>query len=152
MIQIETDSPEQTRRVAAKLGALCETGDVILLEGPLGAGKTCFAKGLAQGLEITSVVRSPSFVLLSRYPGRVPLAHLDLYRIDELASIDDLGLEEQLEDAVLVIEWGDKVRERWGNAIHIRIVETGEQGRRLEAHATGPKATEKLTNWHRSLH
>ena len=151
MIQIESDSPERTRKLAARLGAICETGDVILLEGPLGAGKTCFAKGLAQGLEISNVVRSPSFVLLSRYSGRIPLAHLDLYRIDEIASIDELGLEEQLEDAVLVIEWGEKVRERWSNAIHIRFVETGESDRILEAHAIGPSAKEKLAIWQKSL-
>jgi len=146
-IRFDSDSPSTTAKLGESLGRVCRAGDVILLIGSLGAGKTCFVKGLARGMGIRSTVRSPSFVLLARYPGRVPLAHLDLYRIEGRAAIDDLGLEEQLDDSVIVVEWGDKIGDRWNNVLHIEFEETGEQSRRMQVSARGAVAAGRLREW-----
>ena len=97
-----------TEALGAALAACLEAGDVLVLVGPLGAGKTRFVAGLARGLGAGSRVRSPSFTLLNEYRGDRLLLHLDLYRL-EPREVDGLGLEEQIERGVLVAEWGDKL-------------------------------------------
>jgi tRNA threonylcarbamoyladenosine biosynthesis protein TsaE len=96
---------------------------------------------------IDRVVRSPSFIILSRYPGPVPLAHLDLYRVDGEAAIDDLGLDEQREEAVLVVEWGEKLAGRWSDVIRIRLDETAADGRRLVTTAGGEESRRRVEDW-----
>ena len=87
-------------------------GDVFLLSGPLGAGKTCFTQGLARGLGVEGYVRSPTFVLMTRHHGRLTLHHIDLYRIGSPEEAWDLGLDEQLFDSgVCAIEWADRAEE-----------------------------------------
>jgi tRNA threonylcarbamoyladenosine biosynthesis protein TsaE len=102
-------SPEDTRALARSLAGVLEPGDVILLAGPLGAGKTEFAKGLAEGLGVKDTVVSPTFTLTRQYQGRLPLLHVDVYRLDHGQEFLDLGLDHDLDtdEAVTLIEWGD---------------------------------------------
>ena len=105
-------SPEQTRQLGRAVGERARAGDVYLLSGPLGAGKTCFTQGLALGLGVEGYVRSPTFVLMTRHHGRLVLHHVDLYRIGSPAEAWDLGLDEQLFDSgVCVIEWAERAEE-----------------------------------------
>lgn len=108
-VDIVSGSAEHTRSVGSALGKLAEAGDVILLVGPLGAGKTCLTQGVARGLGVVENVVSPTFVLLREYRGRLPLFHLDFYRLDSVDEISSLGLEEYLfGDGVCVVEWAEK--------------------------------------------
>ena len=108
-LTLQTAGPEQTRRVGELLGRQARPGDVFLLSGPLGAGKTCLTQGLAAGLGVEGYVRSPTFVLMTRHYGRLTLHHLDLYRIGGPEEAWDLGLDEQLfGDGVCVIEWAER--------------------------------------------
>jgi tRNA threonylcarbamoyladenosine biosynthesis protein TsaE len=85
------------------------SGDVVLLTGELGAGKTTFVRGVAQGMNSTAPVASPTFQLVRVYHGRVQLAHVDLYRIENQAELGDLGLDELADQGAVVVEWGDRV-------------------------------------------
>ena len=91
------------------LGERLATGDVVLLTGELGAGKTTFVRGVAQGIGSHAEVASPTFQLVRVYPGRVQLAHIDLYRVESSAELADLGLEELADQGAVVIEWGDRI-------------------------------------------
>jgi len=106
-ITIVSRSAEETRGIGRALGALLVAGDVVLLAGDLGAGKTELTKGIGSTLGVDGVIVSPTFTLARRYPGRVPLVHVDLYRLDRVQELLDLGLEEEGDDAVIVVEWGD---------------------------------------------
>ena len=111
-IQLHTGSPEETQRLGKIIGEQARPGDVYLLSGPLGAGKTCLTQGLARGLGVEGYVRSPTFVLMTRHTGRLTLHHIDLYRIGSLAEAWDLGLDEQVfSDGVCVIEWAERAEE-----------------------------------------
>lgn len=107
-----TRSEEETKDLAARISRLLVPGDVLLLAGELGTGKTCFVKGLAEGLGVEEKVLSPTFTLLREYRGRVPLYHLDAYRLEGPDDLFDLGVEEYLEgEGIMAVEWGDRVRE-----------------------------------------
>lgn len=107
-VTLRTTSPRQTRAAAAAVAALLRPGDVIALSGELGAGKTCFVQGAAAALGVTDRVTSPSFLLRREYVGDVPLLHLDVYRLDTLGEVVDLGWEDALDRAyVTFVEWGD---------------------------------------------
>ena len=104
-----THGARQTAALGRQLGALAAAGDVYLLSGELGAGKTCLIRGIAAGLGVAEHAFSPSFVLVREYHGRLPLFHMDLYRLTDLDEIADLGLEEYLfGDGVCAIEWADR--------------------------------------------
>ena len=108
-LAVESRSPQQTQRLGRLLGQAARPGDLFLLVGELGTGKTCLTQGIARGLGIDGYVRSPTFVLVTEYQGRLPLYHIDLYRIDDLRETQDLGLDEYTDgDGVCVIEWADK--------------------------------------------
>lgn len=110
MIELECESEIDTRAAAGRLAALCRPGDVIVLEGPLGAGKTAFTSGLADGLGVEELVVSPSFVLMRRYDsGFLPLVHVDVYRIRSTGEFEDIDALEEGREGVVVIEWGDVV-------------------------------------------
>jgi len=105
-----TSSPEETEAAGEELAASLRVGDLVLLAGELGAGKTTFVRGLARGLGSTAGVQSPTFQLVRVYPGRIQLAHVDLYRLESGADLTDLGLDDLLEAGVVAVEWGDRLR------------------------------------------
>jgi tRNA threonylcarbamoyladenosine biosynthesis protein TsaE len=110
MTQITCPTPDDTRAFASKLAALAQPGDVVVLAGPLGAGKTLFTGGLAAGLGVDEAVVSPSFVLVREYrSGFLPLIHADIYRLGTFNEFTDLDVFEHAADGVLVIEWGDAI-------------------------------------------
>jgi tRNA threonylcarbamoyladenosine biosynthesis protein TsaE len=127
-------SPEDTRALAARLGALLAPGDVVALNGELGSGKTEFVHGLAQGLEIPpDLVASPSFTLVHEYPGRLTLIHLDLYRLEDLPLELLPDLEEYLAgDQVVAVEWARRLAPLLpGDYLEIDLEVTGEDDRRF---------------------
>jgi len=107
-MNVATGSPAQTRQLGEELGAAAEPGDVVLLSGELGAGKTVFVQGIAQGMGYEGQVSSKSFVIMGEYTGRVKLYHADLYRLEEPEQVEELGLGELTEDGVLVVEWPER--------------------------------------------
>ncbi len=108
-LRIKSNSAEETREIGRIIGEQAQPGDVYLLTGPLGAGKTCLSQGIGRGLGVEEDLRSPTFVLMTRRQGRLTLHHLDLYRIDDPLEVWDLGIDEQLFDqGVCVVEWADK--------------------------------------------
>ena len=110
MIKAATTSVDDTRDLAAEVAALAAPGDLIVLAGDLGTGKTAFAQGFARGLGVEEPVTSPAFILVHTYEGRLPLVHLDVYRLETMQELVDLGIAELLDDgAVTLIEWGDAV-------------------------------------------
>ncbi len=110
MITARTSSVADTRSLAAEVAPLARPGDLVLLSGDLGAGKTAFVQGFARGLGVAEAVTSPAYVLVRPYEGRIPLLHLDVYRLEHLQELQDLGISELLDDGgVTVIEWGDVV-------------------------------------------
>jgi tRNA threonylcarbamoyladenosine biosynthesis protein TsaE len=122
-LTITTHSESETADVGRQLARSFVAGSVVLLIGDLGAGKTAFVRGLAQGLGIApEEVSSPTFTLMQEYRGgRVPLIHVDLYRLNDSREIDDLGLEELGLESVLAIEWGEKLPRKLADAIEVRI-------------------------------
>jgi tRNA threonylcarbamoyladenosine biosynthesis protein TsaE len=108
---LQTDSVETTRAVGAAVSTLARPGDLLLLSGELGAGKTAFAQGFGAGLDVTEPITSPTFVLARDYDdGRIPMHHLDVYRLEQMNEVFDIGLPEVLDDGgVTLIEWGDAI-------------------------------------------
>lgn len=110
MIHAHTHSVDETRALAAAIAELARAGDVVLLAGDLGAGKTAFAQGFGAALGVTEPITSPTFTLLNQYAGRLELHHLDVYRLEQLAEVLDIGLPELLDEGgVTLIEWGDAI-------------------------------------------
>ena len=125
-------SPAETRRIGARLGRLLEPGDVLLLQGELGSGKTMLAQGIGQGLAVVEPVKSSSYVLLNEYHGRLTLYHADLYRLEEPAQVAELALEEVAEPGVLAVEWPERAWEELPpEHLLVRIEEAGLRERRL---------------------
>lgn len=130
-----------TRALGARLAARLFDGAVVLLDGPLGAGKTAFAQGVAAGLGVDGPVPSPTYVLVAEYPdARLPLRHADLYRLDALADALALGLEERVgEEGVWLVEWASRFPELWpADRLEVRL-DVHDGGRRARLRATGPR-------------
>lgn len=107
-MSIRTTSADATRALAARLATALRPGDVVVLGGDVGSGKTTFAQGLARGLGVSVRVTSPTFALVREYEGQVPLVHLDVYRLEHLQEVRDLGFDEIVGgDSVVIVEWGD---------------------------------------------
>jgi len=137
-----TGSPEATQSLAAALGGVLDAGDLVLLVGELGAGKTAFVQGLARGLGIDEPVTSPTFMIVHEYEGRLRLAHVDVYRLDRVQDLYDLGFDELVDDdRVTVVEWGDRI-EHLVPAEHLVVrIEPGaaDNDRVLELAYHGPR-------------
>lgn len=131
MMPVVTDSEAETAAVGRRLGAGLAPGNVVLLEGPLGAGKTAFVRGLVEGLGgRPDDVTSPTFTLVQAYGGRTPVQHVDLYRLSP-PEVDDLGLDELGEGAVLAVEWPDRWRDPPPDALRVTLALAGEGRRRI---------------------
>lgn len=135
---VVTESEEQTAAVGERLAGNLGPGDVVLLFGDLGAGKTAFVRGLARGLGASGDdVSSPTFTLVQEYPGRIQLFHVDLYRL-EPAEVDDLGLDELVAgDGVVAIEWAERWKGRPDDVVEVGIEDLGEDTRRIRIERTG---------------
>lgn len=138
------DNETALQAFAAQVAPYLAPGDVLLLDGDLGAGKTSFTKGLARGLGITDYIKSPTFTLIREYPaGRLPLYHMDLYRLED-GGAGDLGLEEYFEgDGVSVVEWPDYLGEALPDGyllIHFLKDDFDDNKRTLTFEAVGPRA------------
>lgn len=148
---VECDTEKDTRQLACSLGELAEAGVVVALLGDLGAGKTVFAKGLARGLGVKEhrYVCSPTFTLINEYEGRVPLYHVDLYRLKDPDELFALGIEEYLYgDGVCAVEWFDRFREDWPpHTLEVRIEFVEGGGRRLNVRARQPEAAALGRRW-----
>lgn len=107
---VAVPSADLMRQFGASLAELLEAGDVVALSGDLGAGKTCLVQGIARGLDVPVSVTSPTFVLMRQYAGRIPLVHVDVYRLSALSDVNDLGDEVLAPDCVTAIEWADVIR------------------------------------------
>ena len=125
MIHLESGSPEETRSIAGAVAVLSRPGDVIVLAGPMGAGKTAFAGGFAAGIGVPpdDPVVSPTFTLVHTHDsGRMPLHHADLYRLSSVGEVDDLGLRELADlGGVVLVEWGDAALDRLGDVLVVTI-------------------------------
>jgi tRNA threonylcarbamoyladenosine biosynthesis protein TsaE len=108
-VRISTESPAETSEVGRCLAAALRPGDVLALEGQLGAGKTCFVQGLAEGLGVQGRVASPTFIVMRCHRGPVPLFHADAYRLGSGQELLDVGLEDWLAEGVVAVEWADQV-------------------------------------------
>jgi tRNA threonylcarbamoyladenosine biosynthesis protein TsaE len=140
---IVANSAEDMRRLGVRLGQAMGMGDVVALIGPLGAGKTTFAQGLAQGLGVTADrhVASPSFALVNEHPGRTPFVHVDFYRIRTRAELPELGIEEAYDRAATAIEWADRFPDALPlDHLQITLAVEGTDRRRLDLRATGPRS------------
>ncbi|WP_191557751.1 tRNA (adenosine(37)-N6)-threonylcarbamoyltransferase complex ATPase subunit type 1 TsaE [Metabacillus idriensis] len=129
---VRTNSPEVTTKLAVRLGELVNPGDVITLEGDLGAGKTTFTKGLAKGMGIRKNVNSPTFTIMKEYrDGRLPLYHMDVYRMED--SEEDLGFDEFFEgEGVTVVEWAHLIQEQLPpDRLGIRILRVEDESREI---------------------
>ena len=109
MLDVVTTSPAETEAAGEQFGERLAPGDLVLLKGDLGAGKTTFVRGLMRGVGSPAHVASPTFQLVRVYPGRVQIAHVDLYRLEDGADLVDLGLDELLDQGAVVVEWGDRL-------------------------------------------
>lgn len=116
-MRIESKSVADTMAVGRRLASLLRPGDVVLVSGRLGAGKTVFVAGIAEGLGVDDRVTSPSFVLVRSYEGFMRLTHADAYRLDSTAELEDLDVSETLGDGVLVVEWGNAFESLFGDDV-----------------------------------
>ena len=157
VMRAATKSVDDTRELAASLAPLAKAGDVVLLAGELGAGKTAFTQGFGRGLGVGETITSPTFTLVQTYEGRLRLIHVDVYRLDQLQEIVDLGITELVdEDAVALVEWGDlaepvlptdflEVRIAYGDGDDARTFELTTVGRAWAARASAVASA--VTQW-----
>jgi len=143
-LELITRSPEQTQEFGKRLGKIARPGDVILLVGKLGAGKTCLTQGIAWGLDIDEYAASPSFVLVRELYGRLPLYHVDFYRLENLEEIAELGLDEYFYGkGVSVVEWAEKALSLLpAENLLIEMEYVADSERRLELKSSGQRYRE----------
>ena len=134
-LKLNSHSLEQTQLLGSYLGELAQKADIFLLIGELGTGKTCLVQGIARGLDVKEYAFSPSFVILREYHGRLPLYHIDFYRLDHIEEIAALGLEEYFYgDGICVVEWAEnglQVVPRDNLLITIHYIPASETGRSI---------------------
>ena len=152
-------SADSTQRVASHLGCVAREGDVVGLIGAIGAGKTTFTQGLARGLAVDDAYRvcSPTFTLINEYPGRVPLVHMDFYRLGAIDEVLDLGVEEYLGGSyVCAVEWFELFGSLYADYVRVEMrADQGENdlalGRRILISACGDRSARLLNAWSRRL-
>ncbi|HYU56602.1 MAG TPA: tRNA (adenosine(37)-N6)-threonylcarbamoyltransferase complex ATPase subunit type 1 TsaE [Actinomycetota bacterium] len=139
-LQVVTASPSETRAVGAALAPLLAPRDLVSLGGDLGAGKTTFVQGAAAGLGVAEPVTSPAFVLVREYRGAIPVVHVDVYRLNRMQEVLDLGFEEYLDSgAVMFVEWGDVIEALFPQTfLAIEFTTLAGDERRLSFHPGGP--------------
>ncbi len=144
---LRIDSASTMQRLAAQLGRVLEIGDVIALTGPLGAGKTTFVQGLAEGLGVPAErhVASPTFALVNEHPGRINLVHVDFYRIRSPAELPELGIEEAYDRAATAIEWAERFPD-WlpDDTLHLSLEVADSGARILRGQSSGPRSQSLL--------
>ncbi len=141
---------DETKAFAASLASCAQPGDIFVLSGDLGAGKTQFSQGFAAGLGITEPVTSPTFNLVFEYPaGRIPLYHFDVYRLEDISELDDIGFYEMLDgDGICLVEWGEKFLEAFeDDFVHITIAHAEGDLRTLTVEPHGLRAAELVRAW-----
>ncbi len=140
-VRVTASSPLATRALAAELATVACAGDLICLWGELGAGKTVMAKGFGAGLGVTSTINSPTFVLMAEYDGRLPLFHLDLYRLADAADALGGGLLDDRQSAgVTLVEWPDRLGPALpAERLDVRIDGSGDDPRQITVSALGPR-------------
>ena len=138
-------TPDETRRLGNAIARCLRPGDLVALVGPLGAGKTCLVAGIAEGLGVEGRVASPSFIIARHHPGRVPLVHADAYRLSAAEDLLDAGLEDWLAEAVVAVEWADRVTEVLpDDVVWIEIAIGGDGAREIKMKASGPRSRRVL--------
>lgn len=131
MITFTTTSAEETVELGKKIGSFLKKGDIIAMQGTLGAGKTTITKGIAQALGINETITSPTFCLISEYEGKMPLYHMDVYRLDGAEDFANLGTEDMLYgEGVSIIEWSEKIMEELPHKTIILKLEPHDDGAR----------------------
>lgn len=152
VLDIVSHSLAQTQRLGARLGELLHGGELLLLDGDLGTGKTSLTQGIAEGLGVREVVSSPTFTLLKEYEGRLPLYHFDLYRLDDASEILDLGFEEYFESGgVCVVEWANKAEYIWPSEhLRVRLKIVSETKRGMLLSGQGARYIDLLYEFRRS--
>jgi tRNA threonylcarbamoyladenosine biosynthesis protein TsaE len=147
MLVVESSSAHETKTWGRRLASVLEGGELLGLIGELGAGKTCFVKGLARGLQLNEEeILSPTFTMIQEHRGRLPLYHIDLYRL-EAVGIDDLGMREYLfSDAVAAVEWFERLTEaRDLEHLEVRFTYSSASVRRIEFRAIGNRHRDLVT-------
>lgn len=150
MWTIRSHSEDETRTLGSRLAQAAEPGLVVCLQGDLGAGKTCFAQGVGEGLGVGDDVVSPTFTLVAEHEdGRLPLLHADLYRLDSYAELQNIGFEELLDDwpGVSLIEWGDRFPDAIPDDRLWVTLQIDDAARVLVVASAGPLATRVLARW-----
>jgi tRNA threonylcarbamoyladenosine biosynthesis protein TsaE len=146
--QITTHSVTETQKLGQTLGAGIHRAIIIALTGDLGSGKTAFVQGLAKGLDVSEkyYITSPTFTFINQYPGRHPLFHVDLYRIEHASELEEIGLEEILQqDAVIAIEWAERLfEETLSGHLELRLRIINENTRMIDIFAYGHQACNLL--------
>lgn len=154
LLEIVSRSARQTQGVGEQIGKVARAGDVILLVGGLGAGKTCLTQGIAKGLGVNEYTASPSFVLVREYHGRLPLYHIDLYRLTNLEEVADLGLDGYFQGkGVSVVEWADRALELLPQEhMLVNLSYLSQARRKLRFEPKGGRYEEMLLELRRTLY
>lgn len=154
MFSVVTSSPEQTWEIGRLLGILLEAGDTICLYGDLGAGKTNFAYGIARGLDVQEqYITSPTFTFVNEYQGRIPLYHLDLYRLKGTDELESIGFDEYIEsDGVTVIEWAERAADELPvENLSIYFSYVGETSREIGFRGEGERYEKLMTELKKNI-
>ncbi|MBI3161290.1 MAG: tRNA (adenosine(37)-N6)-threonylcarbamoyltransferase complex ATPase subunit type 1 TsaE [Chloroflexi bacterium] len=153
-VEFFSRSPEQTRRIGMRLGGDLKAGDVICLQGNLGAGKTTFAQGLAQGWGSLDPVSSPTFIIVNLYrrPNGEKLFHLDTYRLDSIPEAEELDLDSMLAEGALIVEWPERLGDLIpAERLWIHLDHVADERRQMRFHASGKRYDDLLDGMRQSV-